>query len=117
MITDIAFFVYPVAEVARARRFYENQLGLKPGSNWENKWVEYEFPGGTFAITTMDEANRPALRGGVLAFEVKDLDAFVARLKAASVRLVSEVAETPVCRFAQIADPDGNELILHQRIS
>jgi predicted enzyme related to lactoylglutathione lyase len=40
---------------------------------------------------------------------------FAARLKAVAVRVVSDPVETPVCRFAQIADPDANELILHQR--
>ena len=114
MIQSLAFFVYPVADLKRARDFYERVLGLKLDSNFNDEWVEYDVAGTTFAITTMDESHRPG-SGGVAAFEVKDLVAASSRLKAAGVRFVKENVESPICRFSIALDPDGNELILHKR--
>jgi predicted enzyme related to lactoylglutathione lyase len=115
MITEIAFVVYPVTDVPRARRFYEEVLGLKLENNWENKWVEYDIKGGTFAITSWLEENKPGVQGGQVAFEVDDLDAFVGRLKARGVSLTREILPTPVCRMAVVSDPDGNRVVIHQR--
>ena len=35
MLKSIAFFVYPVSDMARARKFYEEALGLKMGMNFK----------------------------------------------------------------------------------
>jgi predicted enzyme related to lactoylglutathione lyase len=115
MIQAIAFFVYPVADMKRARDFYERVLGLKLESNFSDEWIEYDIAGTTFAITSMDANHRPAARGAVIAFEVDELDSSTAQLKAAGVRFTQENAETPVCRFAVMLDPDGNEVIVHKR--
>ncbi|MEK7674906.1 MAG: VOC family protein [Verrucomicrobiota bacterium] len=115
MITSIAFYVYPVTDIARARHFYENVLGLKLESNFRDEWIEYDLNGGTFAITTTDATHQAGIKGGVIAFEVDDLDSEIARLKAQPVKFVMETCETPVCRFAVVNDPDGNELIIHKR--
>ena len=115
MILDLAFFCYPVADVPRARRFYEEILGLKLEHNFGDQWLEYNISGTTFAITSMDTTHKPGLKGGLVAFEVDDLDAFVAQLKEKQVRFVRETITTPVCRLAVISDPDGNEIIIHKR--
>jgi predicted enzyme related to lactoylglutathione lyase len=117
MITSIAFFVYPLRDIATARRFYENILGLKLETNVRDEWIEYDVNGGTFAITTMDITHVPGANGGVIAFEVTDLDSFVGMLKEKQVKFVLEITPSPVCRFAIIADPDGNEVIIHKRKS
>ncbi|HXF94257.1 MAG TPA: VOC family protein, partial [Nitrospiraceae bacterium] len=47
--------MYPVTDMSRARRFYEEALGLKLARIMEEggqAWAEYDLPGGTFAITT-----------------------------------------------------------------
>ena len=115
MITSIAFFLYPVSDVARARRFYEETLRLKMATNFQDIWVEYELAGGTFAITAVDIGHKPGALGGLLAFEVDDLNAEVARLQGLQVPFVRAIMATPVCRMAVIADPDGNHITLHQR--
>jgi predicted enzyme related to lactoylglutathione lyase len=69
----------------------------------------------TFAITRADKDHPVPVRGAVVAFEVSDLDAEVARLQKLGVRSRREITETPVCRFAIILDPDGSEVILHRR--
>ena len=115
MITEIAFFVYPVADVPTARKFYEDVLGLKLESDFGGEWIEYAIGSGTFAITSMDKTHQPGLQGGLIALEVDDLDATVKRLKERGVSFVMEATTTPVCRFATVSDPDGNHLIIHQR--
>lgn len=115
MIKEVAFFVYPVSDVHRARRFYEDTLGLKVASNWEDKWVEYEINSVAFAITSWLPDNKPGVPGGNIAFEVDDLEATIAALKANGVKFVQELFATPVCRMAIVADPDGNRVVIHKR--
>jgi len=115
MITEIAFYVYPVSDMARARRFYEEVLNLKVESNFDEEWIEYGMGNGTFAITTMDLDHKPGVHGGVIAFEVLDLERTLNRFKELDVRFVREVFATPVCRMAIVADPDGNHIIVHKR--
>src|SRR5436190_14355677 len=100
MIQSIAFFVYPVSDMKRARDFYERVLGLKVGASFGDEWIEYDVGGSTFAITTMDSTHQPAAKGAVIAFEVDHLDATVAELKKAGVRFVQDNVESPICRFA-----------------
>ena len=115
VIKEIAFVVYPVSDVPRARRFYEATLGLKLDNNWEDKWVEYDVNGVAFAITSWLPDNQPGAPGGNIAFEVDDLDATVQSLKTGGVKFLKEIFATPVCRMAIVADPEGNQVILHKR--
>lgn len=115
MITSIAFTAYPVSDMARSRDFYEKVLGLAPGVICNDRWMEYELGDGTFAITTVDLGNPPGTKGGLVAFEVTDLDAFVQRLKDQGVPIVRDILDTPVCRLAVIEDPDGNHVTIHKR--
>jgi predicted enzyme related to lactoylglutathione lyase len=115
MITSIAYFAYPVADMPRTRRFYEDTLGLKPEMNFGDKWLEYEVAGQTFAVTTMEMSSKPGGKGGVIAFEVDDLDKTLAQLKEKKVKFVMDVFDTPVCRMAVVEDPDGNQVIIHRR--
>jgi len=115
MIKEIAFVAYPVSDMKQARQFYEQTLGLKPDSNFQDEWVEYAVGGGTFAVTTMDIQHPPGRRGAIIAFEVDDLDAARQSLQKQNVKPLSEVTTTPVCRSFVVADPDGNEIVLHKR--
>ncbi len=115
MIQAIAFTVYPVSDMAQARRFYEGVLGLRETYNYQDEWVEYDIGPGTFAITTTEMGHTPGAKGAVVGFEVADLDAFVRRLKEQSVPFVVDTFETPVCRLAVIEDPDRNHLVIHKR--
>ena len=113
MFKRVAFTMYPVTDMARARAFYEETLGLPPGdAGAAVPWVEYDLPGGgCFAITTVT-GEKPG--GGTIAFEVDDLPALVADLKAKGVPFAAEGIESPVCHMAIIKDPDGNSIILHK---
>lgn len=117
MLKKVAFTMYPVQNMERARRFYEKTLGLTTGSVSANgAWVEYDLPGGgCLAITTLVESLKPSHdSGGKIAFEVEDLDSLVEQLKAGGVQFKVDLFSTPVCKMAVILDSEGNGLILHQ---
>ena len=115
MISEIAYTVYPVTDLARARAFYEGVLGLKLTADFDGKWLEYELGAGVFALTTMMGDGQRGTLSPSLAFEVQDFDAAIAKLRAAGVKFTMEPFPTPVCRMAVVADPDGNGLIIHRR--
>lgn len=109
---------YPVTEMKRARAFYENVLGLKTGDVWEQgdrAWVEYDIGSSTLAITNMSPEWKPSVDGPAVALEVEDFDAAVASLKEAGVKFSIEPTQSPVCRLAVIADPDGNAIAIHKK--
>ena len=115
MITSIAYTVYPVSNMERARAFYEHVLGLHVSHNDRDVWLEYSLVDSTFAITTADMGHSPGAKGAVVAFEVSDLDAFIHKMKERAVSFVTEVFDTPVCRMAIIEDQDGNHITIHKR--
>lgn len=117
MIKKVAFTMYPVENMKRAREFYEKTLQLVPGAvTVEGAWVEYDLPGGgCFAITTLAEGVKPSANsGGSVAFEVEDLDALVEKLKVEGIKFKLDTFSTPVCRIAVILDSEGNAVTLHQ---
>jgi predicted enzyme related to lactoylglutathione lyase len=113
----VAFTMYPVTDVARARDFYENKLGLTVGSHGnqgDGWWLEYDLPGGgCFALTNFTK-DLPSANGGTVAFEVEDLDVVIADLKAKNVEFKSDIIHSPVCRMAVCLDSEGNSILLHQ---
>lgn len=117
-ITEIAFTCYPVTDMARARAFYENILGLKPtmihGAPDEVQWTEYDIGTGTFSLGKMPGWN-PSADGASIAFEMADFDAAIASLKAQGVTFKMEPFPTPVCRMAFVLDPEGNTVCIHKR--
>jgi catechol 2,3-dioxygenase-like lactoylglutathione lyase family enzyme len=115
MIQSIAFITYAVSDLKVARHFYEDILGLKLTHQAFGQWFEYDIGDTTFAISAADAEHPVPVRGAVLAFEVTDLDAEVARLHSLGAKFRQEISETPVCRIAVVLDPDGSEIILHQR--
>jgi predicted enzyme related to lactoylglutathione lyase len=117
MITEVAFFCYPVTDMARSRAFYEGVLGLKPTmvvEKPESSWVEYDIGAGTLSIG-MAPGWTPSSEGGNIALEVADFDRSIAELKAKGVTFSMEPIETPVCHMAIICDPDQSRLLIHKR--
>jgi predicted enzyme related to lactoylglutathione lyase len=116
MLQKVAFTMYPVKDMPRARAFYGETLGLGLiNSGPSSPWVEFDLPGGgCLAITTVTPNDPSASAGGTIAFEVDDLPTTIAELKAKDVTIAAEGIESPVCRMAIIKDPDGNGIILHK---
>src|ERR1044072_8609495 len=49
MITEVAFVAIAVTDKERARKFYQETLGLKPTTSMhDGMWVEYEIGGDTY---------------------------------------------------------------------
>jgi len=117
MLKKVAFTMYPVVDIERAKGFYAKHFGLTPSKlSVEGAWVEYDLPGGgCFAITTVAKGVSPSsTAGGSIAFEVDDLEGLVAKLKAEQVKFVLDLFSSPVCWMAVILDSEGNSVILHQ---
>lgn len=117
-VKRVAFTMYPVSDVARARRFYEELLGLRAGmagGRGDMHWIEYDLPGGgCLALTNTTGAQPSASAGGTIALEVADLPSLMARLSAAGVTFESDVIRGPRCTMAVCLDSEGNALLLHQ---
>ena len=117
-VTEIAFSVYPVTDLKRARAFYEGTLGLKPGMVFEGDgvgWIEYEIGPGVVAIGAGSEHFKPSSNGGSVAFEVDDFDLAIQELRAVDCKFVIEPVDFPGCRMAAVLDPDGNTIAIHRR--
>lgn len=117
-VIEYAYTAYPVADIVRARAFYEGKLGLVVSTVWEegsNHWIEYDVGGHTLALVAGAAEWRPSKDGPVLALEVADYDAAVAALREAGATFVLETLTTPVCRMCVVLDPEGNSLAIHKR--
>lgn len=114
-VKEVAFVFHPVTDIARARKFYEQVLGLTialqvefaPGQ-W---WIEFDVAGVALAISNAV----PGAPASSLTLEVANLDAALATVRAADIPLAFDMMEFPPCRMFAIKDPDGNQIGLHQR--
>jgi predicted enzyme related to lactoylglutathione lyase len=113
---EIAFVAYPVTDMARARSFYEQVLGLQPNAmvTPEQHWIEYDIGSGTIGIGSSPQW-LPSKDGASAALEVEDFEAAVATLREHQVPFVIGPMEFPSCQMVTVRDPDGNKLTLHRR--
>jgi catechol 2,3-dioxygenase-like lactoylglutathione lyase family enzyme len=111
-IRGIDFVAYLVSDLDRAVDFYQNTLGLKLDSKFENVYAEFDVAGTAFGL--YKEGEGPAHPYGMVAFNVPSLAEAVAELKAGGIECVA-VEDSPVCRMGFFTDPDGNEFMLHEK--
>jgi predicted enzyme related to lactoylglutathione lyase len=120
-VSEIAFVAYPVIDIERSRGFYEGVLGLQASREFKGEgyaWIEYDLGANTFAVAMMPPGQwNPSADGPSVGLEVEEFDSAIAELKARSIPFEVEAMETPVCRMAVIADPDGNKITIHKRHS
>jgi predicted enzyme related to lactoylglutathione lyase len=120
-VSEIAFVAYPVIDIERSRGFYEGVLGLQVSREFKGEgyaWIEYDLGANTFAVAMMPPGQwNPSADGPSVGLEVEEFDSAIAELKARSIPFEVEAMETPVCRMAVIADPDGNKITIHKRHS
>ena len=112
----IDFVAYTVTDMDRAEAFYREVLGLEvttgrgePGTR-ANGFMEVSTGGSAISLTAMDP-----LPNGVVALAVDDVSAAVEELRGKGVPVLMEPLETPDCFMAAVADPDGNQIMLHRR--
>jgi catechol 2,3-dioxygenase-like lactoylglutathione lyase family enzyme len=116
-IKEVAFVCHTVADIARAREFYGNLLGLKAGLEMEFApgvwWIEYDVGSVALAVTN---GQPPAGAGGAsVALEVSDFDGALAAVRAAGIPLTIEPQDFAPCRMFGVNSPDGYAIMFHQR--
>jgi predicted enzyme related to lactoylglutathione lyase len=114
-IEKIGFVAIPVTDIPRARKFYEEVLGLKVSDEMmAGRWIEYAVGEDTLVIANVSDTWRPSDQGTGAALEVEDFDDAIKRLKDRQVHFAAEPFETPCCHMAVVQDSDGNKLIIHK---
>ncbi len=113
-ITGVDFVAIPATDGKRLRAFYVDTLGLRP-----DEGSEMEFWAGTTCFAIWEPAAYGSVfapqRNGNVAFHVDDVAATRAELEAKGVVFEGDTMDTSVCNMAFFRDPDGNDLMLHNR--
>ncbi len=119
-VTGVDFVSIPSNDLAAAREFYEQVLGLEASSVWQrpgSEAVGAEFETGTVTLALL---NCPGLgiefspNAVPVALQVGDVAAARADLEAKGVTF-DDTIDSGVCHMAHFHDPDGNTLMLHHR--
>ena len=124
MNTSLVTCLLPVKDMARARRFYEEQLRMKPlGAKPDGKFV-YRCGGAEIALFPKSEGTKA--EHTALSFKVEDLAGAIKALKARGVgfhdydlpgfKTVNHVAEMGSEKAAWFSDTEGNILCLHEDV-
>ena len=106
MIQGLTYVVLATDDLARAREFFVEQLGLVPDGADE---TFVQFPGG--AGTTFGLLQERELAGETLLyFQVADADRAYHTWRERGVRMVSEPQDRPFGRTFAFLGPDGRTL-------
>jgi lactoylglutathione lyase len=115
MFTKIGTITVGVTDQDKALDFYVNKLGFEkvddqPMSETE-RWLEIALPGGQthimLGLRGQSGGNSTGMTGYVL--QTDNIEETVATLKARGVTITQELSTMPWGKWAQLADPDGNE--------
>ncbi|MFW6069339.1 MAG: VOC family protein [Chloroflexota bacterium] len=118
MLTHLNSVSVQVDDQDQAVDFYVNTLGMEkrldvPMDEEGNRWIEVAPPG---AQTTIVLSNTPGPEGPVepggftgYIFSADDIEATARELEERGVELTAPLSNESWGRWAQFADPDGNE--------
>jgi len=114
MIEGLDFIGIPSTDADRSRAFYVETLGLRPDES-----ADYEFWVGDtcFGIWEPEKQGMPFApqKNAHPALRVDDIESTRRELEGKGVEFLGETFDTGVCFMALFTDPDGNDLMLHQR--
>jgi catechol 2,3-dioxygenase-like lactoylglutathione lyase family enzyme len=116
-VTRVDYIRVPVDDIAAARHFYGEVLGLPRNEHLDHEdWVEYEAANVTLAVMTPETHDQEfALTPpGTIALGVPDVAAAKAELEAKGLE-VGEMWDNGICNGAGVSDPAGNRILLHHR--
>jgi catechol 2,3-dioxygenase-like lactoylglutathione lyase family enzyme len=122
MMSSQVTCILPVKDMARARRFYESQLGLQAvGQKPDGKFV-YRCGGAEIAL--FPKADGTKAEHTALSFKVNDIGAAIRDLESRGVtfadydlpglKTVEHVCVLGSEKAAWFQDPEGNILCLHE---
>jgi predicted enzyme related to lactoylglutathione lyase len=125
METNLVTCMLPVKDLARARRFYEDQLRLTAvGQKPDGKFV-YRCGGAEIALFPKPEGTKA--EHTALSFKVADITAAIRELAARGVKFadydfpglktVDHVCVLGSEKAAWFQDPEGNILCLHEDLN
>ncbi len=114
MISKLDFVGVPTQDPERARSFYVDTLGLRPDEHGRFEAWAGDTCFGIWAPEQFGMEFAPQ-KNGHLALHVEDVAAARAELEAKGVTFAGETFDTGVCHMALFTDPDGNDLMLHNR--
>ena len=117
--------ILPVVQVDRARRFYEDKLGLVPeGSHADGSFVLRNEDGEKVAL--IPRPDRQKSEYTALSFEVPDIEREISELERRGVtfedydlpglKTVNHVFSTTEEKCAWFTDTEGNILCIHQEL-
>ncbi len=115
-ITKVAFFVYFVKDIDRAKAFYTDVLNL-PVSYETPAWVQFKTEGGTLALHLADAESTDVTNekaGGIIGFQVDNLEQYAEYLKQHNVKLKNDIRNEHFGKLLDIYDPDGNSINLFE---
>ncbi len=110
----VDFVSYNVTDMARSEPFYREVLGMEVSGPWGgpgDPFAEFEVGGTTVSLTQLEQLPMQAM----VALAVDDAAAMIEELRGKNVPVLMEIMETGACFMGIIADPDGNQILIHQR--
>jgi predicted enzyme related to lactoylglutathione lyase len=114
VVRSLDFVGVPSQDADRARAFYVETLGLRTDEH-----SQYEFWVGEtcFSIWEPEKFGMPFApqKNAHLGLHVDDVAAARKDLEAKGVSFFGEIIDSGVCHMALFTDPDGNDLMLHNR--
>lgn len=112
----------PTRDIDRARRFYEDQLGMADGAERPDGKIVYHCGGTALALFPREGGTKA--EHTVVSFRVEDIQSAVAALAARGVifadydlpglRTVHHVCVLGSEKAAWFSDPEGNILCIHE---
>ena len=121
IVTGVDFVSVPTKDLAAARSFYGNVLGLQASKLWQGPGADpvgAEFETGTVTIALLD-CDRLGIpfqpNKAPIALQVEEVAAAKAELESRGVSFQGDIIDSGVCHQALFEDPDGNALDLHHR--
>ena len=114
MLTGLNFVIVHVPNLAEARAFYTEKLGLTVTAE-QPGFVQFAQPGGSGATFALGEAAAATPAADPeLWWYVDNADATYAALAKAGVTIAGEPKDEPFGRAFSIKDPAGNTVYLLQ---
>jgi catechol 2,3-dioxygenase-like lactoylglutathione lyase family enzyme len=114
-VEQVDFVSVLTQDIARAKQFYGETLGLPIETEGEN---DMEFTLGQVTLDVFNPSSvgqefAPSPAG--IAIRVADVAEARTELERKGVQFDGDIVDTGVCHFAFFKDPDGNQLMLHRR--
>jgi predicted enzyme related to lactoylglutathione lyase len=109
MTGKLNFMILHVRDMAAARAFYTEKLGLGVVAE-SPAFIQFEAAGGAGSFSLQADEHATPTQSIELWWEVEDVDAEYKTLAGRGVEIASEPQDQPFGRTLSIKDPEGNVL-------